>query len=227
MMVLTGLAVLPGVVIIAKVYSMDKVEKEPIRLLLLLLILGALSVIPVIVVETLLDSVIGIIPRGTFYNIIENFIGVALVEEFFKYLVLKKCTWNNKAFDYRFDAVVYAVTASLGFAILENIMYVLGGGVHVAIVRALLSVPGHAMFGLFMGLAYGEAKACAKRGFEANSKKLLKNAVIIPMILHGFYDFTLSEGTALSLISFYIFMICMYVVTWKKLKQSSKADEII
>lgn len=226
--ILTALAILPGLVIIAKVYTMDKIEKEPIGLLLLLLALGAVVCFPVAWVESALAGILNVtVPRGTFYNLIDNFLCVALIEEGGKYLVTRFCTWRNRAFDYRFDAIVYAVAAALGFAMLENCFYVWEGGIQVALMRAVLSVPGHAMFGLFMGISYGIAKVHQKNGNNAAMRAALWRAILIPTLIHGFYDFCLSEGTNLSVGAFYLFMIILYVVAWKNLKKASVTDQAI
>lgn len=225
MVFLTFLAVLPGIVIMVKVYRMDKIEKEPTPLMLLLLLFGALVCIPVALVEGVLDSALqAIMSGGSLYNLIDNFLCVALIEECGKYYVLKKCTWRSKSFDYRFDAIVYAVAATLGFAILENILYVMDGGVQVAIVRGLLSVPGHVVFGIFMGLAYGEAKIMERRGDYMNTRRQLRLAVIVPTILHGIYDFCLSEETVGAIVIFYVFVIVLYVYAWKKINKAARED---
>ena len=85
--------------------------------------------------------------------VLENFLAVALVEEACKRWVVLKFAWRSPAFDYRFDAVVYCVFAALGFAALENILYVAEYGFAVAVSRALLSVPGHCFFAVYMGLS--------------------------------------------------------------------------
>ena len=78
------------------------------------------------------------------------FILVGLVEEGSKWIILKSFTWKNKEFNYIYDAIVYAVFVSLGFAALENIIYVLNGGITTAITRTIFSIPGHTFFGVFM-----------------------------------------------------------------------------
>ena len=83
---------------------------------------------------------------------------VAFSEEGAKYFLLKRRTWNSAAFNCQFDGVVYAVFVSLGFALWENISYVLMYGLSTALVRAVTAVPGHACFGVFMGVWYGLAK---------------------------------------------------------------------
>lgn len=223
--ILTALAVLPGLVIVAKVYTMDKIEKEPIGLLLLLLVLGGVVCFPVAIAESFLVSFVkSLLVAGTLLNFVENFFCVALIEELGKYSVLKLCTWKNHNFDYRFDALVYSISAALGFAVLENCFYVWEGGIQVALMRAVLSVPGHAMFGLFMGISYGLAKVAEKHGREKEKKSHLRKAIIVPMILHGAYDFCLSEGTYGMMGIFLVLVIGMYIISWKRLKAASQGD---
>lgn len=88
---------------------------------------------------------------STAYNVLLYFVVVALSEEGFKYLLLKKRTWYSSEFNCQFDGVVYAVFVALGFALWENISYVLMYGLGTAAVRAVTAVPGHACFGVFMG----------------------------------------------------------------------------
>lgn len=92
------------------------------------------------------------------------FVIVAIAEESSKYFFLKKRTWNNPEFNCQYDGVVYAVFVSLGFALWENINYVLSYGFSTAIVRAITAIPGHACFGVFMGVFYGLARKQYNRG---------------------------------------------------------------
>lgn len=223
--ILTLLAVAPGVIIIARVYRMDRIEKEPVGLILLLLILGGLVCFPVAEIEGVLISGLGLVlAAGTLFNLIENFLCVALVEELGKFLVLKVLTWRNRNFDYRFDALVYAISSALGFAVLENCFYVWEGGIQVALMRAVLSVPGHAMFGLFMGVSYALAKVADKHGNKAAAKWHLRKAVLLPTLLHGTYDFCLSQNTYGAMGIFIVLVAGMYIASARKLKSSSMAD---
>ncbi len=158
------------------------------------------------------------------YIAIDNFLLTALVEEGGKYFVLKKGTWKHPAFDYTFDAVVYAVVVSLGFATFENIMYVMEGGISAAITRGILSVPGHVIDAIFMGCYYGIAKKMEAKGNVEGMKANLIKALIIPTLLHGFYDFSLSTGYDAFLIVFFIFEIVVTILAIKRLKSLSASD---
>jgi RsiW-degrading membrane proteinase PrsW (M82 family) len=145
-----------------------------------------------------------------------SFIGIALVEEGFKYWVLKRITWKSVYFNERFDGIVYGVAVSLGFAAFENILYVMGGGMSIGILRAFAAVPMHAVLGVLMGVAYGKAK------FEAsNARALLFRSLAIPTFYHGLYDFfALSSGTGQVDLSglLFILLIALVIYAFKVIK---------
>ena len=89
---------------------------------------------------------------------IKAFIVVALVEEFSKYIIVKYYAQNNREFNEPFDGIVYAVMVSMGFAALENVLYVYQYGSSTGITRAFTAVPAHATFGILMGYFMGKAK---------------------------------------------------------------------
>ncbi len=222
------LAILPGLVLFIVIWRGDKVEKEPPKLLLKIFLFGALTTISTLIIGSLGDKLISFLdPESIIYLILENFIVVALVEEGGKFFVLKKITWNHPAFDYTFDAVVYAVTSSLGFAVVENIVYLLDGEISTAILRALLSVPGHVIYGVYMGYFYGLAKVEDTYGNRELSKNYLIKALAIPALLHGFYDFCLDTDSILMILLVLIFEVVLTVKGVKKLNKLSREDVAI
>lgn len=222
------LAVLPPIYLIYRVYKLDSIEKEPRSLLLKLFFFGILSLIPTFIIETLLNSFVtnGILTAfdPVAKSLIDNLICVALVEESCKYIFLKKGSWKHPAFDYCFDAIVYSVVVSLGFAAVENIMYVFQYGVEVALLRAVTAIPGHTIFGIFMGHYYGMAKMQEKMGNIAASKSLLKKAVFVPVLLHGIYDFTASSNSGIMTLVFYAFLIILDIIAVKQIRKYSSED---
>ena len=104
------------------------------------------------------------------YLAAENFLVVACTEELCKRLPVRHIFWRHRAFDYRFDAVVYCVFSALGFAALENVLYVADSGFRTAVMRALLSVPGHFFFAVYMGVYLGEAKSAETRGLRRQQR---------------------------------------------------------
>jgi len=220
-------AVIPPLFLMWKVYQMDKIEKEPVGLLVKLFALGAAACIPAGFIESILEE--GLLnkilnPSSLLYAVIANFIIVAGAEEGLKFLVLKLCTWRHRAFDYRFDAVVYSVAATLGFAALENIMYVFSGGMSVAMSRAVLSIPGHCIFGIYMGYYYGMAKQYNMAGDRDGEKRYLRKAVTQPMLLHGFYDFCLSTGYDIFILVFFVYVVLLDIRAYRAIKRLAESD---
>ncbi|MBR4509611.1 MAG: PrsW family intramembrane metalloprotease, partial [Ruminococcus sp.] len=133
-------------------------------------------------------------------------------------------SWWSKEFNYTYDAVVYAVSVSLGFAALENILYVFDGGFSTAILRALTSVPGHTLFAVFMGYHYGIAKKafCSKKvGLTIVSFCI---SLILPILIHGFYDFCLFMQNWLFIFIFLGFDVILTVLGFLVVNKLSRED---
>ena len=152
---------------------------------------------------------------------------VAFSEEGFKYLLLKRRTWYDPEFNSQFDGVVYAVFVSLGFALWENIAYVLMYGFGTALVRAVTAVPGHACFGVFMGAWYGFAKRYQNAGNESMSKLCRVLAVVAPALLHGAYDYIASGSSQSSEWIFIGFIAALFAASFLLVRKLSKNDRYI
>ncbi len=225
MIILIAAAVLPAVFLLVKVYKMDTIEKEPWSLLRKLLLWGAISGIPAALVESLLTGLLlSALTEGTvLYNLAAGFVVAALVEESFKFFFLYKFTFKSPAFNYRFDGVVYAVFVSMGFAILENVLYVFQGGLGVAVTRALLALPLHAACGVYMGIAYGQQKVLSLYR-PASFSSVAAACLPTPILIHGFYDFCAFMQTDLFVLVFIVFVAAVFIITLKKLKKASRED---
>lgn len=219
-------ALLPAYFLMRYIYRMDKIEKEPMKLLLSLVCMGVAAAAIASALEgigvKLLGSFVSYDSRA--YVILLAFVVVAAVEEGAKFFLLKRRTWNELNFNYRFDGVVYAVFVSLGFAAIENLMYVLGYGLSVAPLRAVLAVPGHMGFGVFMGVFYGRAKVCDLRGDADGRRENLICAYLSSVALHGIYDSCAMMGTALATVIFIVFIIVMYRWVTGLIRRESASD---
>ena len=209
-------AILPIIIIAVVIYRIDRYDREPIKLLLKIMLFGALATIPVILIEIVLGKLAfgGIL--GVAYR---AFIAVALVEEFFKRLVVLKFAYRRPEFDEPLDGIVYCVFAALGFAAFENIMYVFSYSAvspNIALYRGILSVPAHTLFGVSMGYFMSLAKYAADPNAAARYKS---RSLWVPVFFHGVYDFILFMGSPLLLLVFIPFVIYMWVNGIKKLKQ--------
>ncbi len=225
-MFLIALALLPAIALVVWIYRQDRVEKEPKGLLWKVFLFGVLSVIPAMILEILLEEVFLVfVDEDTLcYVILDNFIGVAMIEELCKMKAAKRAAWKHPAFNYKFDAVVYCVTSALGFAAIENVMYCMDADIETAVTRALLSVPSHAIDGVIMGYFFGVAKEAELVGNRRRRKRYLRLSVFMPMIEHGIYDTALSLDSDWILLFFFLFVIAVDIWAVKFVKKQSKED---
>ena len=228
MLILVAAAVIPAVWLLRYVYRMDRVEAEPRQLIISLAAKGIIATFCAMATEYIGTFVIGLFfsEGSLIYNALMYFIVVALSEEGFKYFFLKRFTWNNPEFNCTFDGVVYAVSVSLGFALWENIGYVFMYGLDTALLRAVTAIPGHACFGVFMGVFYGAAKRYEVYMQEAHAGFYRKLAVIFPVIIHGAYDFIASLPDGYSFV-FIVFVVAMVIVSHRVVRNAAARDEYI
>lgn len=228
-LLLGAVALIPALVLLVMVYRHDKIEKEPLGLLLLLLIGGGagsvvLSILGETVLQNVLDSFLSPYDSAILYYVLLAFIVVACVEEGTKLLFLKLFSWKHSAFNYTFDAVVYAVFVSLGFAAIENVKYAFNYGLTTAISRAFTAVPGHMSFAILMGVFFGRAKLCESLGLGDKARKNLILSFLVPMAFHGFYDAACMINTGISTLVFLVFLVLMYILVFRLLRSASRYD---
>jgi len=209
------IAIIPAAIIILGIYLSDRHDREPIEILFLTYVLGALSVIPSILVEEVLIA-FNIFPGalGAFYN---AFIVAGTTEEFFKRLVVLRYPYRTRYFDEKLDGIVYSVFATMGFATVENIIYVAfryTNNPFIGLYRGIFSVPAHAVFGVTMGYYLSLAK------FDTNidrKRMNMRKSLYMPIIMHGIFDFILmAEIPELTLI-FVPYVVFLWVLNQRKL----------
>ncbi|MEI9909850.1 MAG: GNAT family N-acetyltransferase [Bacteroidota bacterium] len=185
---LIALAIAPGIAICLFIFYRDAFNREPKRNLLITFVLGALTVFPAAFIET---TLINEKENGIIQMAVRAFFMVALVEELGKFSVVRFYSYPKKSFDEPLDGIVYSVMASMGFATLENIFYVINtkegfSGYQIGFFRMFTAVPAHAAFGVLMGYYAGKAK------FDpANSVSWLLKGLFWAVFFHGAYDFFL------------------------------------
>lgn len=220
-------ALLPALFLMRYVYRKDTIEKEPKGMLVGLVFLGVAAALVAVILETLGTSILSrFLNEGDpAHTIVMAFLVVAVVEEGVKFLFLRWRTWRDPNFNYRFDGIVYAVFVSLGFAAFENISYVMGYGLSTAVARALLSIPAHMGFAVFMGYFYARAKRCSDEGNLRGKRGNLWAAFFVAVFLHGFYDACALLGTLLSALLFFVFVVAMYIIVIRFIKKESRNDQ--
>jgi len=255
-LVMTFLGLLPAAVLLFYIYKKDRAEKEPIGLLIGLFFLGVLSIIPAVILEMISQSILNglffgeftsespeyFLDYGTYYlyQIIENFICIALVEEGCKWFFVILVTRNNKNFNCLFDGVVYTVFVSLGFAAAENLFYVFQYGFGNALLRMVTAVPAHCFFGVIMGCFYSRWFMNRKAAELENRLRasgviapgissfptggLLALSLLAPTLAHGFYDFCATIDSAVFTVIFLLFLGSLYFICFFNVRKLSKAD---
>ena len=219
-------ALLPAFVLLRYVYRHDAVEKEPAGLLASLLGMGCLAALCAGALEGIADELLrfAVDPTSPLYAILLAFLVVAAAVEGMKLFFLKRRSWNHPAFNYRFDGIVYAAFVSLGFAALENVQYVVNYGLSVALPRALLAIPGHLSFSVFMGVYYSRARLLESRGDHDGARRALRAGFAVSVLLHGFYDACAMLGTNLASLMFLVFVVVMFSLAFRTLRREALAD---
>lgn len=203
MLKLLYIALAPIAIILLSIYIKDKYEKEPLKLALTGTLYGIILAFPITFTEKFFTN---FAPEKSslYYPLYISFIVASFVEETYKYIILKLLIWKNSNYNEPFDAILYAVYISLGFASIENLLYVFHkdlGGLNTAISRAIFSIPAHAIFGVYMGYYLSKQKYM---------KKNIALPLVIPIFIHGIYDLILFSTIpyyALFFIAFYVYIV--------------------
>ena len=226
---LIAAAVIPAATLMVKVYQSDYIEKESPGLLLRLVKAGILSALLALVEETIGQWVLGrfLAPEDKRFDIIMFFVVVAVSEETSKYIFMKRESWNDPEYNCLYDGVVYAVFTSLGFALWENIQYVLSYGFSTALVRAVTAIPGHASFGVFMGVFYGFSKKSDLAGERGKSIFFRVIAILSAVLMHGSYDYLATRSEDMGQGPFLLFVLCLFVVAFLMVHFMAKRDRYI
>ena len=227
--ILIAAAVIPAIFLMIKVYRSDHLERESPAMLWKLIKAGVFSSLLALLGEKVLSYLLdAAVPMDSpYYNILLYFVVVACVEEGAKYFLLQRNTWNNPEFDCQYDGVVYAVFVSLGFALWENISYVMYFGFTTAIVRAITAIPGHACFGVFMGAFYGIAKRNDYSGNKSAAWLYRALAFALPALLHGAYDYIASMEDQSNTWIFIAYVAVLFLVSFLLVSKTSREDRYI
>ncbi len=212
------LAIAPSIAFILWIYIKDKYDKEPVKLLGKFFVLGAFISIIGIVVEDFLININRY--SGYYYNIYVAFIVAGLTEEGLKMIVLISNLNKEKNYNERLDGIIYSVFLSLGFATIENIIYIFfedaSSVIQVGLIRGLISIPAHIMFAINMGYYISKYKFTKNK---IKKREYLIMSILIPIIYHGIFDLLLILNFKLSKVIFAIYFIFLLKVSLDKLDE--------
>ena len=213
----------PVVLLMDYIYKRDTFNQEPWPLLMKAFLFGVLAAFIDMPVAGLLQFIVPKVFSSAGWDAFhEAFFGAALPEEFCKLLMLYLCIWKNPNFDEYYDGLEYAAFVGLGFAGIENVLYIMQGGLGLAVSRGIFAVPAHFFFAIFMGYFF----SLARFRYEKRRSYMFL-AYIIPVILHGTYDFllmyvnnlngdtdTMTESSALAVFLYLGFLVFFFFV-WR------------
>ena len=226
---LLSLCIIPGLILLWYVYFKDKIEKEPLNLLIVLFIGGTFACAFSIFLSVILKRYIGFLSleyskMNVFQIIFKILFTIAIVEEGSKWIINYVTIWKNKNFDHIYDPIVYCTYVSIGFATLENILYgnSFGSqGIFPIIMRGFISVPSHAVFGIFMGYYLGISKNALMDKKTKQFKKYRIMSIIVPICLHLIYDLFLIKNSVLINSLFAIYIMVLYFLAYQNIKKLS------
>lgn len=213
MFAILSAGIAPGFALLSYFYLKDEYDAEPVIDVLRTFFLGVILVFPIMFIQYVLD-----VEQIIASNLLSAFISAGFLEEFFKWFLLYFTIYQSSVFDEQYDGIVYGVSISLGFATLENILYLISHGIEFAIGRAFLPVSSHALFGVVMGYYLGKAKF----SISPHKNKWLIFSFALPFLLHGVYDYILmrEENRLQFIVPFMIFL------WWLALRKVKKAKKI-
>ncbi|WP_039237745.1 glutamic-type intramembrane protease PrsW [Bacillus thermotolerans] len=214
MLAVFSAGIAPGLALLCYFYLRDQYETEPITTVARSFIYGALLTFPVMFMQYVAEEEV------ILSNMVSAFLAAGFLEEFVKWFILFYLIYQHVDFDEPYDGIVYGTSISLGFATVENILYLVAYGVEHAFMRALLPVSSHALFGVFMGFYLGKAK------FSRDGKRArwLWLSLTLPFLFHGLYDYILFIEKAWI---YYIipFMLLLWWLALKKVKQAHELTD--
>ncbi|MHA6259617.1 glutamic-type intramembrane protease PrsW [Sporosarcina sp. CAU 1771] len=179
MFILLTVAIAPGLALFSYFYLRKDIAKEPSRTLFHTFIYGSIMTFPIMFIQHVFEE------ENVFSSIFfRDVVFTSGLEEFFKWLILLLVIYHHVEFEDAYDGILYGASVSLGFATVENILYLFTFGTDIAFIRALLPVSSHALFGVVMGYYIGRAKFAEK----SNKKLLLFTAFLAAYVLHFVYN---------------------------------------
>jgi RsiW-degrading membrane proteinase PrsW (M82 family) len=195
--VLLVVSIAPAAAFLLLILRMDRAEPEPLRNVMKIVALGGASAVVAALAEAALKALPAFQGTGLAGAALSSFVLIATVEEACKLAVVLLFAWRMPAFNEENDGIVYTGAAAIGFAALENMGYVIQGGLGVGVARAFLSVPSHVFSAVIMGLFVGRAKFARSPGART---RLVLAGFLFAWTEHGLYDTLALSGSGLGLL---------------------------
>jgi RsiW-degrading membrane proteinase PrsW (M82 family) len=214
------LALLPCAILLYLILYMDRNEREPLSLVLKVMAWGAVGFIPAVLIEGLLGNLPVLKTVGLPGAVLDSFLSVAPAEELCKLAPVLLLVWKDPNFNEENDGIVYAGASALGFALVENVFYVLSKGWAVGVMRAVSSIPLHCFAGIVMGYYLGRARFDPGR-----QNRLIATGFFWAYLAHGFYNTFCFSGSYLALLL--LPMIAVIAIIGLKVLRKGREESLL
>jgi len=222
-------AAAPSLALLTYFYLRDKYEREPIGHLVAAYLLGMFALLAAQGMNTMVADWISpgwLHTGGEPARIFDAFVLTGIVEELSKWVMLVAAVYAWREFDEPMDGLVYGVAIALGFATLENFLFLSSRGLAIAWQRAIFAVPAHALFGGCMGFYVGRAKFAPVDGAHPHRFWLsLTLSFVAPVGFHGSYNFALLHGLDLKVwVAITLLSLSFWVFVLRRVKRADRAS---
>ncbi len=197
-------------------YLKDRYAPEPRAWIVRIFLLGMLSTIPIAIVEGLIGAVVG-------SELLLAVLVAPVVEECGKFLVVYRFVYRRTVFDEPIDGIIYAVTAALGFAALENVVYLFAAysetltlPLELSVLRAVLSGPGHALMSSMWGFALGQSLVTP----HPRATRLIWQGLLLAIALHAAFNLLVGEGLVGATILILVLVPAMWLIATHRIAQA-------
>ncbi len=201
-------ALIPGIFWLIYFASKDRYEPEPPLFLLYAFVAGMISILPADVLELLLKKII--LNRYLFYIVV-----VGLSEEFFKYLSVRLTVYNTREIDEPIDGIVYSTAVALGFATVENMIYMFSLGWKVIFIRSILTTLGHVVFSAMWGYPLYKTKMTGK-------KRFIITGILLAALFHGLYDIFITSNYLIGILIAIVIIVVLYFIMNREISEAEK-----
>jgi RsiW-degrading membrane proteinase PrsW (M82 family) len=204
------LSLLPCVLWLWYFSSRSRYKHPAVRVLAVTFLLGALATIPAMVLNLSGQSLfISLFGRTQLSHLLVLFFVVGPVEELLKLLVVYLYAYRRQEFDEPLDGVIYSATAALGFAAIENVVYLAQNDPMLVLLRGPLSNPGHALFSALWGLSLSKAKAAPN--LTSERLPIIARGLLAASLLHSLFDILLVAAAKINIV---FFLLLIGVMAW-------------
>jgi len=215
------LAVAPPAGFMVFINWMDRHQPQCLKTILVAMGIGALSIIPALIIQIAAEPIPLLQIEGLTGSFFESFLVVAPSEEFSKFIFIYLYLRNKPFYDELNDGIVYYGAGAIGFALLENVFYVLDYGFTTGLLRAFTAIPIHTFCGIIIGYHAGLARFTD----QPKPRRIILRGLFLAYLTHATYNTLLSAESLLALL-FIPLVIAVYIIGYKVLHRGRQISLI-